>query len=689
MSLHNLSNDALETTSQYLSGVDLLLLYMTGNRDFNARLVRCSFYFRISKYASNRLALSSLPIDSLYRFTSLKHLHLVVDANAGDTERSFLLDLPNTLESLSLVLYNLVACFMVPKTDEYAALPVENGPQTAYMSQTVLNIAKKFPRLRILSLHSSGLKKPSRVLLSWPINLVTRLLQTTPPTLEEFEISPLDNALAKTLLPLLPPATKSCGIAFNGNDPEDTVPQYLVQVPRNVEETEIVLTHYYGVHPAWKDLPTTVKRLRVRLYHCLREPDFFEGLETLPELEVMTLDNASCSGPLVGLPPSLRTLHIHDLSNQEIESPEDAPETQFSMISELPRNLTSLVLQSIVAEWSYVEQFSKLPKTLTYMEMDIDLDGGMGEDSSLGNFNFVSDLSALQTLHVNLHSDDFSYNLLNEENTSGISKPFPASLTDLYWSWGRTMAVNALFFSRLPMGLKHLATGRCITLPSVATSQWPPGIETILMERTTAMQLSKELKEHIPNILTLMPRPPDTLRKLSFSSKTSPFDFPFIDQLPHRLTSLSISFNLSENSMSILPSTLVELKIDQVANFGHQKVKLLPKSLNSLELMSDSSLNDESMSDLPPRLRTLVLSANMHISIVGVSKMPRSIFLLRLPVIGLPNNHYPFKNVFEALNALPPEVHLQCATDSHTIRSWATAAMLARTSRIGNNDTKS
>lgn len=661
-----------------------MLLYLAGSKAVNSRLERLASNFHISEIQLARHGTYAIPIASLHRFSSMRHLSIRFRGDPARIDPFFLVSLASTLETLCLSFNGIYDYFKLPEGHEYASTTEwsDISDKTEHRS-SVLSVGKKFPFLQRLLLNDRtfGLK-------NFNAHFVRNMLSAMPSNLKELEITPLDRMLGDSLVALLPPSLQTLSLSANSAlgafyEMRDASEFDLNGLPPTMTKMQLLIHQMHGILPLHQ-LPESLVELSMRIYLSPLQDNSFAGLpESVTDLE---LEISHSAGDIIGLPQSLVRLHLNGLTNPEFgQDPDDhAPSDEIeandedddatpssprkSMIASLPRYLETLIIHHMFVRPAYVACFAALPTTLVRLEMTVIIDFTALEDMdhmisyNHGDFGFLANLTNLRTLLVCRTTNDsrMTSGDCSENDTSGITKPLPPSLTNLNWSWNKATVLNSHFMRSLPSGLKHLRIGEYQVHPSIMEgSSYPSGLETLILDESA----QGDLLRYLPNL-------PPSVRVLSIVESS-----PMIrETIPSNLTQLALTFKLSPSLLSSLPSTLHSLKITRDATFSNESVKFLPSSLSCLELNTDNSLTDECAPFLPRQLTILALPANVHFSVLGVSKLPRSITSLRLRLITFPSP-FPFKTVYEAINTLPPDVNLQCITNSVAIRRWAENAL--------------
>lgn len=692
--MYFLPNDVFRCLSQWLSGYDLILLYLAGCKAINSKLEKTAENFRVSGVQIARQGSAILPLSSFYRFSSLRDVSIVFRGKPARLDPLFILTLPATLESLSLSFDSLLNMLLLPSGHKYACtteLPSEESDAT--QKNAVLDVGNCFPRLQHLTLIDTMAHTFPRSPF-YHEGAVKILLDSMPTALQELRIPVIEKYLKLRLIPLLPPsllhvvilvstfgaggfeAVRSNDVSFEG-------------LPKSITKLSLTVTNLQGTLPL-EQLPSTLTRLDLRIYNTPIAENFFEGLpESVTDVEIET---SSSRGDIIGLPPSVTRLHLHGITNpiegqeatlEELEALVTSPPTGDSQsslslegpsmlaenfIENLPRSLHTLIIHFMPVSPAFTFCFYFLPKTLIHLEMAINVDISDIPDGSSAlslGFDFLALLSCLETLRIHRLAtpSKISPSSINDEYTSGLPRSLPSSVTDMSWSWNQAVVINQYFMDALPPNLKSLRVGPYVAIPSVMQSRgYPKNLESLVLEDPVS-QYGHDLIHYLHEL-------PSSLR--TFAISPSP-DTPPIDTsaLPKRLTSLSTAFKLGDaSSLLNLPSNLLYLKIARDLAFGNENVRSLPRTLTYLELASDNSLSDECAELLPRKLVVLAIPLNTRFSIQGIAHIPRTITVLRIRLIRLPAQ-CPFKTVTEAVNALPPDVDLHCMTSGSAIRGWA------------------
>lgn len=677
-------DDVQHCISQWLSAYDLMLLYLVGCRAVNSKLERLASNFRISEVQVARNGTYALPIASLHRFSSMRHISIHFRGDPARVDPLFLLSIASTLETLSLSFNNIYTYFTLPEGHELAStLEWENPTDGKMQKNTVLDVGKKFPLLRSLLLNDAQYAHFMTRQSAFSLDCMRNLLRTMPSTLKELEIAPLDRYLGSSLVALLPPSLQSYSLSANsaqshGVDMRDASDIDLQGLPPSTTKIQLLVHQLHGVLPLHQ-LPQTLKKLSMRIYLSPLEDETFTGLPAgITDLE---LELSHSAGDIVGLPASLLHLRLNGLHypqfGQDIEDhalPDNYQETDAndvlapsiarqSAMACLPRTLETLIIHHMMIRPSYVACFASLPTTLVRLELSIGVDFSTADDlenqyvSNHDDFGFLASLTNLRTLLISRTSSQSSLVAgdCRDSDMSGLTEPLPSSLTSLNWSWQNATVLNGHFMQCLPSGLQHLRIGKYHVHPTVMEGTgYPTGLESLILDEP----IKRDLLQYLPHL----PRSLRTLLVVEASPMTR-------ETFPSDLTSLALTFKLSQTLLPSLPSTLQSLKITRDATFMNENVKFLPSGLTSLELSTDNSLSDKCAPLLPRRLTILALPLNAKFTLLGVSQLPRSITSLRLRIISPSPDS--FKTVYGSVNALPPDVNLQCITTAVSIRKRA------------------
>jgi hypothetical protein len=648
-----LPDEVVDVLSHYVSAYDMLLIYMAGSRALNIKLQRSASSFTLTASQASRMGSNSIPLASTYRFSVLTRISIVIHERTIQIPSNFVLDLPTSIEFLELNFIGVWRQFLISPTDKMACNNIfPTGETEKTQSIAVMNMAIKFPKLRVCLLSTrSGARSKSWD--GWTPAQVSTLLSSMPSTIQTMNLGPW---LVHQDIRLFPQSLLSYTFSVNNvgtsTDDDDAIDYGLL--PRNTTDLKMMTSGIHGLD--FTTLPRTIERLDMGIYHSQLGPRDFEGLPS--SLTELNIDTSHPPVRIEGLPATLKHLKITSML-----SPSDLKR----LFKRLPSSgndgndgnangngLLSLHLDRVtVASEAMLPKMDALPLSLTKLVIEIENSGTYGDCE--WKMPLLSRLISLT--HLDICSEETSV------NNGMLDFDPPQSIRVLKWRRG-IARLDKLFLSKLPAGLEVLRLTHCVPTPSAFEGELPKGL---LEFRTDTY---KDEEPEAPIWLASISLP-TSLHTLIFYGSFD-LDKSFLSKLPRALTVLKVSKSIELTSISSLPPNLLELELTEHL-LQDTSIAKLPRSLTSLTILRCTRLTDSCAEHLPPNLRVLSVNLNSNFSLIGVAAMPRSLRSLHLKSISMPNNpmNNPFKTVFEAVQALPPEVDLHSRTSGVMIRSWA------------------
>jgi hypothetical protein len=499
-----------------------------------------------------------------------------------------------------------------------------HGITSVSLMDSTIGSTSRFPRLlsQISSLRSLVIDRSLQSL--GPAEILAQDLQTLTSRLEKLELrcaeaeecllKPIDFELHR----LLDGEDFFSGLSLDAVEPDSE--QFQGNKDPNALKSHSSIEPLKGIHsprgPRLWDIgakfPCLESLILADSAGHLTTEDFFDLPRTLKVFRVGSFFTQTLgSATIKGLPEGLLDF---GLSSQLTISDED--------VANLPPNLTRLS-GSCCPIPNSLKALASLPRSLTYMQY----------------IPSRASLEAIEALPRGLEYFCSTDDVTSFSGASLLSK-LPTTLTDISCFSMRAMVLNSSTQSLLPRSLTKIRAFS-IDLTSCNPLSWPPEIKH--MEFKDDMNPALCPWSNLPSTLdflalklTIATAPlsflgmPNTLKTLNVWARSREYTIGVTD-LPASLRITRISgFRISRDCISLLPSKLVNIRIQSDSKLTDSDVAYMPRTLQTLSLLREGKLTPECFGFLPRNLHTFAASISGDITGAHTTALPDKLQVLTL-----------------------------------------------------------
>lgn len=409
-----------------------------------------------------------------------------------------------------------------------------------------------------------------------------------------------------------------------------------------------------------------------------RTPSAFSTLETLNivgEQKRLTEDNAVAlrsmetlkslrlgfssysDGPLSDLiPPNVTYLYLKLASCDTVDFKLPDSLVTYKMLiggfydahdaETFPPGLTKFCFKNTTKVFT-VEEISRLPSTLTHLNVTVDLEAENLWTSlppSLRAFKMPEDSPETTDAHFKLYPRSITHLNSNPLITTENIEFLPSSLTTL-----SNVSPDLHLLSKLPPNLTNLKFYCTVEQIDDSTSLDRIALPKCLTQ-LTGLSATLLARCNLPSTLTFLNvvsgiftsdntrALPAGLRELEHSND---FESDCLAGLPRRLTRLSVGTIISQRARSVitaelaanLPSTLTSLDLFSIELDSADTIASLPRSIKHLYLQLENLSNCSDLSQLPKTLKTLTIHSENYQDGLGrliLTSLPRKLISFNL-----------------------------------------------------------